>query len=389
MKKYQIEVPESAIERFGKDYKEYSMRIDHNVINIRPTNVADLVPQIKFWWYGTLALISAVCFLWYVLNRHMKLVPLSGNYSIATASIIFSTICGTILFATTFVVQKVTGTGPARSFSWRNFPPLVVACGMVVIFIMMAIYWLFGELFTGAQFDPYTSALLVLIAVGVVDYLMINLAMTLSPGVITNLMTIMIVGGVGFSMLTNSSKDWWKHNFSFLGTNQNNTHWQFNITLIFSGLLMMILIDYLFVNLNKQYGGWGVQTLRWLLYALAACMACIGIFPNNPRFHVLHDRISMWLVYLLLILIVVVRWFLPEVTTQFLKLSYTIGGIMASDYFIFKAFTYLSLTAFELIAFILAFAWILLLFQYIENIVQNNVKIFPVKIREVKDRDED
>lgn len=391
MKKYQIEVPKAVKEQLDQQIN-YSMDIDHNTVQIRPTELKDLIPQIHFWWYATFAILSVVAFLAYVFSQHVRLVPLSGNYSISTASISLSAITGTLTFMITFIVQKVKKDGPARSFTWRSLPPLVAACAMIIIFIMLALYWLFGRLFQGAGFDVYTSAALVFIADAVVNYLMINLAMTLSPGVITNLMTIMIVGGVGFSMLTNSNKNWWKHNFSFLGTSQNSTHFQFNVTLIFSGLLLMILVDYLFVNLNRQYNGWGIQSLRVLLYALGACMASIGIFPNNPRFHVLHDRISMWLVYILLILIVVVRWFLPEVTKQFLRVSYIIGGIMSVDYIVFKTCNYLSLTAFELIAFVLAFAWILLLLQYIENLAKDNVAIFPVTIKFVdknKDPNED
>lgn len=385
MKKFQIEVPESATKQLDLENTEYSMRLDHNSLLIRPANITDLIPQINFWWYGVLALLSACGFLGYAIYERLKIVPLTGYYSIASASIILSVVCGTLLFAITFVVEKLHGKGPAKSLTWRSLPPLIAACAMIIVFIMLALYWLFGELFKGLQLDIYTSTVLVFIAVAVVNYLMINLAMTISPGVITNLMTIMIVSGVGFSMLTNSSKNWWKHNFSFLGTAKNSTHLSFNITLVFSGLLLMILVDYLFVNLNRKYRGWKVNTLRGLLYALGCCIASIGIFPNNPQFHVLHDRISMWLVYLLLIMIVTVRWLLPEVTTQFLKVSYIIGGVIGIDYVVFKAFTYLSLTAFELIAFILSFAWVLLLLQYIENLAKNNVLIFPVEIRPVTD----
>lgn len=385
MKKYQIEVPE-AVQKQLDQQVNYSMHVDHNTIQIRPTELTDLIPQIQFWWYGAWAILSVLAFFAFTFQQRIHLVPLSGNYSLSTASILLSAVTGTLTFMITFIFQKITKKGPARSFTWRSLPPLVVACAMIIVFIMLALYWLFGRLFQGASFDVYTSAALVFIADAVVNYLMINLAMTLSPGVITNLMTIMIVGGVGFSMLTNSNKNWWKHNFSFLGTAQNSTHWQFNITLIFSGLLMIILVDYLFVSLNRQYNGWGIQSLRVLLYALGACIAAIGIFPNNPRFHILHDRISMWLVYLLLILIVVIRWFLPEVTKQFLRLSYTIGGVMLVDYLVFKTCHYLSLTAFELIAFVLAFAWILLLLQYIENLAKDNVAIFPVTLKFVDDK---
>lgn len=384
LNKYRIEVPADAIKRLDSDSQtKYSMWISHRQIIVRPSNVSDMVPQIKFGWYGIFAIIAGLIFLLAVSQRKMRLVPLNGDYSIAFASIVLSTIAGTVTFAITFIRQKRKGTGPAKNFSWRSLIPLVVACGMIITFITMAIFWMIGQLFKGLILDPYTASVLVILSVALTDYLMINLAMTLSSGVVTNLMTVMIVGGVGFSMLTNSSKTWWQHNFSFLGTAQNNSNWQFNITLIFSGLLMIMLVDYLFVNLGQRYSGWEIQVLRWLLYALAACVAAIGLFPNDPRYHVLHDRISMWLIYFMLILIIVIRWCLPEVTHQFLVVSYTIGGILATDYLIFKIFTYLSLTAFELIAFILAFAWILLLFQYIGNLVSNNVIIFPIEIKAV------
>lgn len=128
-----------------------------------------------------------------------------------------------------------------------------------------------GSLFHGAVFDIYTAGALIFLVIAMVTYIMINLAMTISPGVITNLMTFMIIGGVFFSMLTNSNKDWWRHNFSFLGTANSSNSWQFNITLIFSAMLMLTLIDYLFVNLSKKYPGWRVQVTRWLLNLMAAC----------------------------------------------------------------------------------------------------------------------
>lgn len=388
LKKYRIEVPGSAVKKLGLDETNYSMHLSSHSVVIRPTKVTDQIPQIAFWRYATMAFLSMLAFIVACRYYNLHLVSLNGDYSIAMATILLGTICGTLSFAVTFISQKVHKAGPARLLGWRSLIPLVVAVAMIIAITSMGTFWVLGQMFKGLAFDPYTAAALVFLTVAVIDYLVINLAMTLSPGVITNLMTVEIVAGVGFSMITNSSKDWWRHNFSFLGTKANNSNWQFNITLIFAGLLMIMLIDYLFVNLSRHYVGWGIPTLRWLLYGLAGCMTAIGVFPNNPRFHILHDRISMWLVYIILILIVMIRWILPEVTKQFLRLSYIIGGILAIDYLIFKLFNYLSLTAFELIAFILAFAWILLLLQYIENLVQNNVYIFPIEIVKAEEQAE-
>lgn len=126
--------------------------------------------------------------------------------------------------------------------------------------------------------------------------------------------------------------------------------------------------------------------MRLLLYAEAACLGGIGCFPNNPQYHVLHDRISMWLVYIMILIIVLLKWLMPKLSQQFLKISYIIGAIMALDWLIFKLTDYLSLTAFELLEFGLSFSWLLLLFQNLEYLARIGDQIFPVQI--IKSEDE-
>lgn len=383
MKKYRIEIPVSALKQTNFKAGDWlALSVNHKQMDLRPVRVIDQLPQISFWWYALPATIMMVIF--YLFARfinHSQLIPLTGdNYSLANGAMILGVISGLVTFMTVFIVEKVRKTGPAKNFYWRSLPPLAIACGLIMLFSFSAVFWLLGQMFKDASFDIYTSTFFAFVIIAGVNYIMINLAMTLTSGVVTNLLTIMIIGGMLFSMLTNSSRDWWKHNFSFLGTAKNSTNLQFNITLIFSGLLMMVLVDYLFVNLQKKYRGKRVLVLRWLLYALSACIACIGLFPNDPRFHILHDRISMWLVYIMLIMIGLIRWILPEVTRQFLVLSYIIGCLMGLGYIFFKLSDYLSLTGFELLEFGLAFSWLLLLLQNIENLARFGHDLFLVTI---------
>ncbi|WP_373841574.1 DUF998 domain-containing protein [Limosilactobacillus sp.] len=383
MKKYRIEIPVSALKQANFKAGDWlALSVNHKQMDLRPVRVIDQLPQISFWWYALPATIMMVIF--YLFARfinHSQLIPLTGdNYSLANGAMILGVISGLVTFMTVFIVEKVRKTGPAKNFYWRSLPPLAIACGLIMLFSFSAVFWLLGQMFKDASFDIYTSTFFAFVIIAGVNYIMINLAMTLTSGVVTNLLTIMIIGGMLFSMLTNSSRDWWKHNFSFLGTAKNSTNLQFNITLIFSGLLMMVLVDYLFVNLQKKYRGKRVLVLRWLLYALSACIACIGLFPNDPRFHILHDRISMWLVYIMLIMIGLIRWILPEVTRQFLVLSYIIGCLMGLGYIFFKLSDYLSLTGFELLEFGLAFSWLLLLLQNIENLARFGHDLFLVTI---------
>lgn len=387
-KKYKIEIPASALR--DTDFEpgdKLSLSVSHKQFNIRPANVIDQLPQINIWLYTVPASLMMVIFFVYTRSQAINQIALNGkDYSIANASTLLGVICGLIIFVVTAVWTKMHRTGPTKDLYWRNIPTIVIAAGLILVFSFYAAFWLLGRMFMDASFGIYTSSVMIFMIVAVVNYVMINLAMTLTPSVITNLLTIMIIGGMVFSILTNSSRDWWKHNFSFLGTAENSANFQFNVTLIFSGVLMITLVDYLFVNLQKRFRGKRILILRWLLYALSVCIASIGLFPNDPEFHILHDRISMWLVYIILILIATVRWLLPRVTKQFLVLSYTMGAIMGIEYIVFKLTDYLSLTAFELLEFGLAFSWILLLLQNIENLSRFGYNLFIVSVEEEQEQ---
>lgn len=378
----ELKISESAARQLNIDSDtDLSMVVNHHSIIVHPAKLTDQLPNVHLSWFIFPAIILTIVFFAVCQINHVHLVALTGNrWSIALASMVLGIVSGVLEFEISFIWQKVKNTGPCSDFYWRSLLPLLIACGMILAFWFVASFWLIGQIFHGAVFDLYTSTVFIFVILAAINYLMLNLAMTLSPGIVTNLMTIMIIGGVLSSMLTNSTRDWWRYNFSFLGTDQNAGHWQFNITLIFSALLMITLVDYLFINLNRKYSGKGLLALRILLYGQALTLAAIGIFPNNPRFHILHDRISMWLVYFILIMILFIDRLLPECTPQFRRLSYVMGGVMAADYIVFKATDYLSLTAFELLAFALALSWILLLFQNIEALTEYGENIFPLKI---------
>lgn len=86
------------------------------------------------------------------------------------------------------------------------------------------------------------------------------------------------------------------------------------------------------------------------------------------------------MVYMVIILVVSIRWILPRVTKEFLGVSYGIAVFLLIADSLFKRLHYLSLTAFELIAFILAFTWILLLLQHIERLTHEMEQVFEVRI---------
>jgi len=175
---------------------------------------------------------------------------------------------------------------------------------------------------------------------------------------------------VVIAMAVNNQKYWWQHNLSFLGTNGAASGWQFNATLIFSALLMIALIDYLFVRLHEVFPkSRQLLVLRVLLTLTALDLGMVGVFPNNANSHALHDQVAVLLVYFIIALIVGVRWLLPDITKDFLYLSDGVGVALVVAALLFQVFGYFSLTAFEMMAFVLAFGWLLMLLDRIEALI--------------------
>ena len=286
-----------------------------------------------------------------------------------------------ILFSAYFISnrKKITVAYSAKTF-WRTFPVIVISFVLILSLVLMGIAWGLSRLFTGITFGHVVAMMLFFVFVTTINYIMVRIGLAVNYGILTTIMILVITSGTVVSMASNG-RNWWQHNLSFLGTKHANNSWQFNLTLVFSSLLMVALVDYIFVSLRAVVKNtWRTITLRTILTVTALDVGAVGLFPNNANFHVLHDKVAGYLVYLIIILIIGIRWLLPEVGKRFLALSYGMCvGLVVID-LMFKPLHIISLTAFELIAFILAFGWILILFDTMIGIVEDEDDKYDVKI---------
>ncbi|BAP84663.1 hypothetical protein LOOC260_100840 [Paucilactobacillus hokkaidonensis JCM 18461] len=375
-----LDLPKQVTEKLQLDAGDrVLLTLKDDSVNIQPT--IKLKSKISLWWTLLPTIVASICFnlfFWWQKDNQIKL---SGTTSIATAVIFLGLITGTILFIIFFIKNRNTVNSTLRNVYWRNFPTIVLSFTLILFFALLGIFWIFGLIFTGASFDRFTATLIFLVFNSVINYMMILAAQTISSVMLTTLFTIVISSGVIISMASNSQQRWWQHNLSFLGTNLASNSWQFNFTLVFSALIMVVLIDYLFVALQANYPrSRQLTTLRVILTLTAIDLGAVGAFPNNASFHVLHDQLSKVLIYAIILLIVGIKWLLPDVTKEFLTTSYLIGATLILIDVLFQFVGYLSLTAFELIGFILAFGWILLLFQVIAQLTYEQTRIFQIKI---------
>lgn len=327
--------------------------------------------QGRRWSTTALAVIMSIVFLGYFVIRKTNYIPLTGNESVATLSLGLTTLSGLISFLTSFILLKRQKGSVVQAVSWRNFPTVALAGTLISFMLMAGLFWIAGNLFKGATFDLATSTALFAMITIIETQTMANLVPRLSSRLLTNTFIAVIVSGMVLAMMSNQNLYWWKRNLSFLGTNNAKSSWEFNFTLIFAGLILIALIDYLFVSLKAVFPkSRQLLILRILLTPLAIDLASVGVFPNNVQLHSLHGKVAGYLVYLVLALIVGIKWLLPNVSPDFLHMSWLIAGALLAGEILFQFIGYLSLTAFEILAFMLAFTWLVMLFERLNDYLE-------------------
>lgn len=309
-------------------------------------------------------------------------ILLVGDYSIITFLIGFGGVLGMAIFTITFIRNRHLFLGglKARVF-WRMLPVIIASFTVILLLALLGFGWLLEQIFTGASFDKLTATLILGASTYAVSALWVQIAEQIRASWLTSVFTVIMISGIFISMATNSSLQWWHFNLSFLGTQAAKDSWQFNLTLMLSALILVALVDYLFVALGEKYGkDWKLRTMRILLTLLGLDLGAVGYFPNNASSHLLHTRVAGNLVLIIIALIISVNWLLPKVTRDFLVMSYVIGGMLVGLEIAFEGVHYLSLTAFEISAFLLAFTWLIRLINHLERLLIPEKKIITITL---------
>ncbi len=384
---YKISLPEEIIEELElTEAGILCIKKENNQIFIEKKKAISEFQQVSLRWFLLPVILSSVIFFILLSAKNEYQIPMTGDYSIGSAVTILGLLSGSISFILFFIKEKNKPYGNLSDIRWRNVPTIILSYIVTLILAILSFFWVLGVIFEGASFDLYTATAIFVIFTAVINYFMIYAALSFTSPMIVKLLIFVIIGGVFFAMLTNSESQWWQYNFSFLGTNEAIDSWQFNLTIMLSALLMVALIDYLFVNLKKNnYSGTKLQVLRILLTLVAVALGGVGFFPNNGKgqLHILHNQAANLLVLLIVILIIGIKWLLPKVTREFLMISYGIAGALIVVNFLFQQIGYLSLTVFELIAFGLAFSWILLLLQHINKLTEFSNTEYEIEIKKI------
>lgn len=375
MNKVRFNLPKEIVEK-SKLIKwsegEGELDVNTGVLTIKEKETTMSSQTISLRLFFVPSFLSAFLFFLYYYFTKRTQIALSGYDSIGFMLSTLGTLTGLLTLTLIFTsIKKGKRFSQAKNLYWRNFPALFISLGIMLFLGSLFLFRILRYMFPGLVFDLYTATGLYFVSIAIINYFIIYIVMALTPLLLTNILTFVIIGGVVGAMVTNRENQWWQHNFSFLGTSEATNRWQFNLTLVLSAILMIALIDYIFVNLQERYPGMKLQILRWLLILIAVNLGGVGMFPykEGSLSAVIHNHVAANLVYLVILLIVTLPWLLPRITREFKITSFIVMGLLVLCVFLFMGVHYLSLTAFEFLAFLVAFVWLLMFFQFLQFLV--------------------
>jgi hypothetical protein len=214
------------------------------------------------------------------------------------------------------------------------------------------------------------------LACGVVAYYVANRTMRITVRAVLDIFVVILLSGIALSAFGIDNPLWWQQSFSFLGTTSSNERSVFNATLVFAGILFVILQQFFmddFIVLRNR-GLLTVRKTRWIrgsLIAMGVLMAMVGLIPFGGSMitDTMHDFSAYGLAGILLVYMVAVRWALPYFSREFYLMTWFMVAVLLAALALHLLGS-INVVGIELIAFALGGAWFLMFVKNVELFVE-------------------
>lgn len=288
--------------------------------------------------------------------------PISGPGSIGQFAAIGAAITATVVFIGTRSLarlQPAEGRGDER-MRWFDIAALAVAHGVIALLGWIAIADIVDRSFIGAEVFPIAGALLASVAMACTAYLVALSAANMTPGTVSVVLMLFLVVGAFASMLSASDEQWWKLHLSSLGVTDDVSALTFNITLIIAGVMVTTVAHFgtAAIPAASPRTIRGRRIVRLELTIMGLLLCGVGLFPvdSSPT---LHNLCATGMVVVFIVMVIGLRRTVPGTAQVFLTLGYAFVACIIVLAVLFVT-GYYTLTAVELVAFLIIFSWLLL-----------------------------
>jgi len=301
-------------------------------------------------------------------------VPIAGPGSIGQFVALAGAVTAVLIFIATRVVMQASraaGTlldpGPSKSgalLQWYDIGALALAHGVIALLAWLAGAGLLSRSFIGAVVFSVPAILLAAVAVALTAYSVFLSAVGLTPILMSVLLAVFVVVGTFASMLTASDPLWWQENLSTLGISDDISALAFNLTVLIAGVIVTTLAHYATAALpaDTRAEVRGRALVRGALVLLGVLLACVGLFPLDQN-RVAHNVSATGMLVVFITVVLCLRSWIPAIPRVFLYLGYVYVGIIVVLALWFVT-GYYTLTAVELVAFLLIFSWLIVFLRH-------------------------
>lgn len=301
-------------------------------------------------------------------------VPISGPGSVGQfVALVSAGAAILVVIATRQVMHasRAEGTlldpGPAGRgglLRWYDIGAIALAHGVIALLVWLAVAGLLSRSFIGAVVFPVPATLLAAVAIAVTAYSVFLSAVGLTPILMSVVLAVFVVAGTFASMLSAGDPLWWQKNLSTLGISDDLSAFAFNLTVLIAGVIVTTLAHYATVAIPvvTPEEVRGRALVRGALVLLGILLAGVGLFPLDQNMTA-HNVSAAGMLVVFITVVLGLRWWIPAMPRVFLLLGYVYLGIIAllAVWFVTGYYT---LTAVELVAFLLIFSWLIVFLRH-------------------------
>ncbi|GAA1640472.1 hypothetical protein GCM10009700_29080 [Brevibacterium sanguinis] len=298
-------------------------------------------------------------------------IPLGGEDSLGALTGWWTALTAGLGFGLSYLLA-----GRRTELAWRRRLPLVKraldllaltsAVALVANIAMHAIFQVFQLGFLGLEVDWLGGAALAGAAASVMTYFAVVIGDEVTSVVVVGLVVTGLFMGTLASMIQSPEATWWQFHFSRLGNDTGVNGYQFNVSLLITGLLLTTLANFIGrdIDLGLRHRGirepGRVTVLTWEFAAIGICMIVVGLVPDAVNFPV-HVSAGAGMVVAFVAFFLTLLRMIPGLPRDFTATSFTVIAAIAVSIALWVPLGYYNLTGMETMAAGVLFAWLFLL----------------------------
>ena len=320
-------------------------------------------------WSGGIGLLVGLIAFW------GGNVPLTGGASPGLVSAVTAAATGTVACIVAYL-RETRGQSPqwSRGFSrakrWLDAVAIALVHVAIMAMIVLLVFQVLGQSFIGVRVDTFTGTMIVTAISAVTGYVTTLSASTITARSLSVLLGIYLTAGIVVAMMTTSMTNWWELHFSELGVGEGISQLVFNLTMAGGGLLMTTLAFYLARDLDA----WAVHAapsttrnvslVQWSFVLIGLCLIGVALVPVDVSLWI-HNTFATGMAVVFGLLLIRLRWLLDGFPRAFLVFSDTVAISIAVGALLFWPMQYYTLAAFEIIAALLIFVWLIIFIRHV------------------------